>query len=136
MVQHLGSIFVSHGHFEFSRAKNILIYKIIGAWNLQMAEEFNKHLLKEISELENPGKWCRIMDMSEYQLCTFDAIEELMKVIDIEESRGCILRCYCNITSTHKQLVEKKYKSNPPVYFNSVNEAKLYSLEQLEKIKT
>lgn len=90
MVQRLESIFVSHGHFEFSRTSNILIYKIIGAWNLPMAEEFNKHLLKEISALENPNKWCRVMDMSEYQLCTFDAIEELQRVIDIEESRGCI----------------------------------------------
>jgi hypothetical protein len=126
-------VFEGHGEFTFRREGRMLLYKISGPWNFEKAVEYNAHLLEQIKQPEMERGWGRIMDMQDYELCSMDAMEELTRVIDEELNLGCVCRCYVHLAPRHYQLVEMKYKTSPPVMFDSQNDAEKFCLQQLAR---
>lgn len=127
--------FAAHGEHRISVTNNILLCKIIGAWNVEQATKFVEEIKAIVAShfLPSGQPWIRIMDMSDWELSTPEAKDHVAKYIATEQKLNCIYRFYCNCSIIQKQLITTKYKGAKNMFLSKSVEQSFKHCKQLLK---
>ncbi|GAA0341863.1 hypothetical protein GCM10009092_03030 [Bowmanella denitrificans] len=104
----MSPLFRPHGHHQIEVKENVLICRVMGAWNAEQAEQFCASFTWQVKQLARQ-RWMRVMDMQDWELCCPDVAGIIQQMAVWEIKHGCAGRWFCHTSAMHRQLLVKKY---------------------------
>jgi len=117
---------------EVTRQRQVIICRIIGAWNGEVTALLKAAIEQHVAEL-NGAAWARVMDMQQWTLATPDALALFNQFVLWEDQHGCRLRCFVGLNPIQQQLLDFKYDStHKPMHFSHMDTAVSYARQMLQ----
>ena len=96
----------------YYQQSGIVIAEPLGCWNKEAAQHYCADVRSYISQSASiPPRWCRVIDLSQYQLHTPDVPSRLRRLAFWMTRHGCIFHSYIFSNALQAQAVDEIFKS-------------------------
>ena len=104
--------FRPHGdHHLYCKRHGIIVAQPIGSWNIEAAQRYYADIRRCISQSPSaPMHWCRIVDLSQYQLHTPDVPKLLRRLAFWTARHGCVFHSYIFSNNLQKHTVKRMFE--------------------------
>lgn len=101
-------IYRAHGDHQLQWHDNIVVARLHGTWNEEAADEYRRTLKKQVKSLQGHA-WCRVVDLSDYELHTPEVVGPIQDFADWAEQNGCIFHCYVFANLLQREAVKQMF---------------------------